>query len=291
METSYKCIPCFFRQIEITNSLIGLSAQERKKIISFLTRRLLQFDFRMPPVVFGRTIYKAITKVSNKKDIFAQEKAKVEQYLLGYNTYFEAMIRKAKDPLHMSARLSCASNAIDFGAGKIPDVKRLFSKMSHSRLFVDDFSLFKRKLSKARCIVVIGDNCAEAYFDKLFIEQIRKHSPRSDVYFVTRSAPIINDITPLDAKRLKLREVAKVISSGCDYPGIMLSKTSRSFKKIYNKADIVISKGQGNFESLYDKKKSIFYLFKIKCVSVVDCLGMRMGSLLFLSNKRATNTA
>ena len=105
------------------------------------------------------------------------------------------------------------------------------------------------------------------------------------MFYAVRSAPIINDILLSDARRIGIDTLARLVSSGCSYPGLFLSKTSKSFRKIYAGADIVISKGQGNFESLADPRKDIFYLFKIKCLSVVNELQLPLGSLLFLHNQ------
>ena len=91
------------------------------------------------------------------------------------------------------------------------------------------------------------------------------------------------------ARKIGIQKTAKILSSGCDYPGIIISKTSKFFKKLYKKADIVISKGQGNFESLADSKKDIFYLFQVKCPAVSDFLSLKESSLLFFYNKKHKN--
>ena len=108
--------------------------------------------------------------------------------------------------------------------------------------------------------------------------------PCLEIFYAVRSLPIINDALVVDAKRAEVDRYAKVFSSGCDYPGLILSKTSKYFKKVWKKVDFVISKGQGNFESL-KSKKDIFYVFKIKCAAVSDFLGLPQDSLLFLYNK------
>jgi len=104
-----------------------------------------------------------------------------------------------------------------------------------------------------------------------------------------RSSPIINDVVVSDARRIGIDKVAKVISSGCDYPGLILSKTFPAFRRIYKDADIVISKGQGNFESFYDDKKDIFYLFQIKCQAVSGLLNIPRDKALFIYNKSINN--
>ncbi|UCC94782.1 MAG: DUF89 family protein [Candidatus Omnitrophota bacterium] len=285
MKTSPQCVECFFRQIAKATSGLRLSRRKKAKAFAILTHELLQFDFNQPPVVFGRTIYKTISKLSGIQDIFAKEKMRIEKHLLKFYSDVEQILHNAKDPLYTAAKLCCAANAIDFGAGKSPDLEKLFSQMRKVHLAINHFHTFRDTLKRAKTILFIGDNCGEAFFDRVFIEELLKYKPTLKIFYATRSSPIINDILIADAKRIGLQEVAGVISSGCDYPGLILAKTSSRFQKIYRKADIVVSKGQGNFESLEDIKKDIFYIFKIKCPTVSDFLRIRLHSLLFLYNK------
>jgi len=108
----------------------------------------------------------------------------------------------------------------------------------------------------------------------------------SDITFVVRGAPIINDVTMEDAISCKIDESAHIITNGSDAPGTILSLCSKEFLETYESADLIISKGQGNFESLVDKKKNIFYFFKAKCSCVAKHVSVPMGSLVMINNKR-----
>lgn len=285
MRTSYLCIPCFFRQIENTSSMVGLSLRKKRYLYEILTKRLLQFDFNYPPVVFGRIIYKTIARLSNKKDPFLKEKIKTERYLLKMIPQIEGYLKRSRSPLYLAAKMSCVANSIDFGAGKRPPLDNIMSQFKNARLYIDHFLIFKRRIKEKSVIVIIGDNCGEAIFDMLFIETLKETYPYVEVFYVTRSSPIINDVVISDTKRIGLQKLAKVISSGCSYPGILLDRISPSFRRIYRKADIVISKGQGNFESLNDENKDIFYLFKVKCPAVSRFLSIPQNKYIFLYNK------
>jgi hypothetical protein len=284
MNTSVKCIGCFFNQAELAVSLLKLEEEKKRKVFFILTKKLLRFDFKNPPVVFGRTIYKTISRIAKEKDIFAKEKLKIENFLKRRISFFEEKLKEKKDALYLSAKLSCLGNSVDFGAGKYPDLERLLFEIEKVKFKVNHFRVFKEKLKKAKRILFIADNCGEVFFDRLFIEEILKTHPFLEIFYAVRSSPIINDALVEDAKRAEIDEYAKVFSSGCDYPGLILSKTSNYFKKVWRKVDFVISKGQGNFESL-KSKKDIFYVFKIKCPTVSDFLGLPVDSLLFLYNK------
>lgn len=285
MKTSQECIWCFFRQAESAAALVKLSEKKRAAAFAFVTGKLLRFDFNRPPVVFGRTVYKTISKISGVKDPFLKEKRKVEDYLAKNTAYLEKVLSQTNNPLSTAGHWSCAANAIDFGAGRVPDVKNLVWEIKKVKLSIDHFDIFRRKLSRAKNLLFIGDNCGESFFDRLFIKEILKCYPRVKVFYAVRSAPIINDVLISDARRAGINRYAKVFSSGCDYPGIILSKTSAGFKKIYNDCEVVVSKGQGNFESLEDRDKDIFYLFKAKCPAVSAFIRRPLNSLLFLYKK------
>lgn len=285
METSLYCIKCFFRQAQSTAQLLRFTSKQRAKLFSFLTEKLLAFDFCQPPVVFGRIIYRALSRMSGTRDIFAKEKLRAEKQLLSNVDSLRRMITIAPDSLHQAAVLACAANAIDFGAGRVPSVNDLLSRLKKERLSVDHVRLFRQYARRAKNILIIGDNCGEALFDRLFIEEIHTAWPHVNIFYAARSAPIINDVLVSDARRVGIGNVARVISSGCDYPGLILSKTSQPFKRIYRSADIIISKGQGNFESFRDGRKRIFYLFKVKCPAVSIFLSLPVDSLLFIFNQ------
>ena len=291
MKTSYKCIQCFFRQIDTASSLAGFNKVKKEKLFIDLTKKLLKFDFNSPPVVFGRTIYKSISRISGKKDIFYSKKIETERYLTNHSYVIENTIGRSKDSLFTAAKMSCAANAIDFGTGKSPDISGFLLKLGSTKLYTNQFALFKKMLKKSRSLLILADNCGEAIFDMFFIREIRKILPRLNIFYAVRSSPIINDVVISDARRIGIDKVAKVISSGCDYPGLILHKTSSIFQRIYNDSDIVVSKGQGNFESFYDDKKNIFYLFQIKCPAVSELLNIPQGQILFIYNKRIDDLA
>lgn len=287
MKTQEACISCFLRQIEHTVGLLELSEVKKKKVFSVLIAKLLKFDLNRPSVVFGREIYSIISRVSGIKDIFAKHKIESERELLKCAGRFEDFIDKSGDPLHCSARFSCAANAIDFGAGWTPDIRKLLNEIKNIPLKVDHFKQFESRLKKANIVLFLGDNCGEAFFDRLFIERIAQKYPGLKIIYSVRSGPMINDATIVDAKRIGLDKAAEVISCGCDYPGLIFSETSKNFKAVYQKADIIISKGQGNFEAFSDPQKEVFYLFKSKCRTVSDYIGLPLNSLLFLYNRNS----
>jgi uncharacterized protein with ATP-grasp and redox domains len=281
MKTSQHCAACFFRQIEKTIEHAKLAPSLKEKALKYFTRQVLNHDYDLPPVVFGRKIYKVISRMAQVHDIFAKQKCAIEKYLLQHANYVEKVLAKSPDSLYLAAKMACAANSIDFGAGRHkPDLEGLIKKLTTIKLRIDDYARLEKDLAMAHNVLIVADNCGESFFDKFFIEQIKIFNPQVKVFYAVRSAPMINDVTLLDARRLGIDKIAEVFSSGCDYPGLILSKTSKKFKSVYRNADVVISKGQGNFEAFNPPRKNIYYFFQLKCSAVTDFTRLPLNSIL-----------
>jgi len=140
---------------------------------------------------------------------------------------------------------------------------------------LSDFHHFQKHLSKAKTILYIGDNAGESVFDRLLIETMNKKT-----FYAVREVPVINDVTKLDALESGLDQVSEIISSGSHAPGTMLNGCSSKFNELFKKADMVISKGQGNYEGLSDERRSIFFLLKAKCPVIAQHLGVTENDIV-----------
>jgi uncharacterized protein with ATP-grasp and redox domains len=142
-------------------------------------------------------------------------------------------------------------------------------------LSIDHYESFKRSMENAKTILYIGDNAGETVFDKILMETFQK-----DTIFAVRDVPIINDATIEDAQKSGIDRIARIVSSGCDTPGTILKRCSPEFMDIFRTADIIISKGQGNYEGLSDEKREIFFLLKVKCRVVARNLDAQVGEMI-----------
>jgi hypothetical protein len=266
-------------------SLVDLTPSDKERFLKDLTRAILKYDFRNPPVIFGRYIYRRFSQITKSEDPFKKEKIRIEGFLKKIISPIERFVDTSPDPLLSAAKLAVWANSIDFGAGNRPNLRHLKEELKKMKFKINHFRIFKDKLYEAKNILVLADNAGETFFDRIFLKEIRREKDNLNIFYATRSGPIINDAQIQDAKKAGIDSYARVISSGCDYPGIILSKASKYFERIYAQAEVIISKGQGNFESLHDRKKHIFYLFKVKCLAVSNYLSLPAGSLLFLYNK------
>ncbi len=146
-----------------------------------------------------------------------------------------------------------------------------------SNIIIFDIEQFEDRLKHAKTLLIIGDNAGETVFDRVLAEDFS----HLDITYAVRSEPVINDATVEDARASGLDRCAGIISTGCNIPGLILEECSEEFLNIFNNADIVISKGQGNFETLSAQKREMFFLLKAKCPVVSKDLGVDINDYVF----------
>jgi uncharacterized protein with ATP-grasp and redox domains len=223
-------------------------------------------------------VYKAIYDTADITDPFKEIKEQCTAQLMPRYNDFKKEIMQTSDPLYAALRYACLGNAIDLGANPdfdiINDLEALFDK----DFDVCHYDKFKESLQKASAILYIADNAGETVFDRLLIEQLA-----IPVMYAVRSQPIINDAVCEDAKNAGIDEVAEIITSGCDAPGTILELCSERFKEIFDNADMIISKGQGNYETLSDQNRPLFFLLKVKCPVIARDIDIPCGSMVLIS--------
>jgi uncharacterized protein with ATP-grasp and redox domains len=157
------------------------------------------------------------------------------------------------------------------------DINHIINRTLSSPLIINDYEKLRSSLDASRRILYLGDNAGEIVFDRLLIEELQK-AKETEIYFVVRERPVINDATLDDALATGMDRVARVVSSGSDAPATILSQCSSDILKLYYSADLIIAKGQGNYESLEGEKGNIFFLLRVKCPVVAKLLNVEFGN-------------
>ena len=285
MKTYLDCIPCFFKQALTAARIAGLNETKIKKIFNHLASVIPEIPLHSTPPEIGMIVYKAIYQAAEIEDPFKEAKHRSTEYLLGIYRELKEQVVSSADPLYTALKLSALGNAIDYGADPDFDIKNDILEIQDTDLDVYHYAQFKKELEQTESILFIADNAGETVMDKLLIEQLKKK-----VIYAVRSRPIINDATLDDAREAGIHKVAEIISSGCDAPGTILRLCSDNFLHIFNSADIIISKGQGNYETLSDAKRLIFFLLKVKCPVIAADMHIKTGNLVLVSNKRSVRS-
>ena len=262
---------------------IVISAQ--KKLMEFLTN--VDINKTSAPIV-GQFAYNLVAEMLGLEDPYQHLKDEYNQLALELYDEVKAIVDSAKDPLFEAIAVAALGNTIDFAAQHQIDLIGDIKNFSLQSFKINDYNEFKKSLEiinrNEGQLLILADNTGEIVFDKLLVETIKKLYPDLEIIVAVRSKPIINDATLKDAEFIGLTNIVKVIES-CPVPGIDLPSATEEFKKYFHeKNGIILSKGQGNFETIFGMEipnKELFYLLKAKCVLMERIFKAKIGDLIF----------
>lgn len=235
----------------------------------------------------ARDLHHIIYKSIPGNDLYKDEKKQSNDIALSYYPGLKELISGSGNPFDTALRLSIAGNIMDFAA--CPEfftdsntyLNNTVKKALSVDFAIDDSVTLKNHLAVTKTLLFIGDNAGEIVFDRLFLETIN----HPDVYYAVRDKPVLNDATREDAQYSGIINTAKVITNGYDAPSTIIEKASDEFLYVYDKADIIISKGQGNFEGLmYNKREDLYFLLVVKCEIIARKIGVKKGDFVTLKN-------
>lgn len=277
MRVHLDCFPCFLRQSVIALRLGTSDGKLQETILKSTLEDIGRSDISKPPAFTTTFIHRRIRQMLGA-DPFRRIKSEYNQIALELYSSLKESVRKSPDPLWMSSRLAIAGNVIDFGIFTSVDIQGAIGRALADKLAADDYGALKETISSIDEVLYLTDNAGEIVFDRLFIETLASLGKR--VTAVVKGSPVINDSTMEDARESGLMEVCEVIDNGSDAVGTILDWTCSSFQETFNRAQLIISKGQANFETLNGVDKNIFFLFQSKCEVVSKELGLSKGSML-----------
>lgn len=211
-------------------------------------------------------------------------KHKYNQYMLSKESVIEEYIRNSEDVMEACIKYVCAGNYIDFGpTGSIDDsiLESLLKKAADEEVSKEELAYLKADLSQAEELVYLTDNCGEIVMDKIFIKILKEQYPGLHITVILRGGPALNDATLDDADEVGLTELADCIGNGASITGTDLSAVSDEAKRLIRESDVIISKGQGNFEGLYGEELNAYFLFLCKCDLFVRRFGLERYASVF----------
>jgi len=276
MQTALDCIPCFARQALEAARFVTDDAAVHGRILRDVLRWAAEMDLAQPPPLVAQRIHRLLRALTGVEDPYRAVKDRFNRMALDMLPALSATVRRAADPLAMALRLAIAGNVIDLGVNgdMTEDEARRCVRNVLNEPFDGDVDAFRQAVGRAGSILYLADNAGEIVLDRLLIEQL----PAGRVAVVVRGGPILNDATMADAQAAGLCDVVEVIDNGSDAPGTILSDCSEAFRRRLADADLVIAKGQGNFETLSDEEADIWFLFKVKCPVIAGHAGLPMGT-------------
>lgn len=290
MQTQLDCIPCFIRQSLEAIRQVCDDEDVIKKTLKRVLREASEFDMNLSPPEMGQKIHRIIREESGNRDPYQKIKEKSTEYALALVDSARKKLEESNDVFSVAVRFAIAGNIMDFALLSAWDKSRIedsFSKVSNHLVDEKMISALKDDIKKSSNVLILGDNAGEAVFDRILIENLPKNV---SVYYAVKDMPIINDATLKDAKEAGIENVAKIISNGTDAPGTILDKCSREFLRIYKSADVVIAKGQANFETLNLEARKVYFLTQIKCPVIADRYRYKVGEWIVTTTDELKNS-
>lgn len=287
MKIYFECLPCFIRQAIEAVKMVTEDTDVQEKVIRKVLYESSKLDFSETSPYMGRIIHRYVKEVSNNSDPYREVKEKFNNAatLLCDELKLEELIEKNENPFDTAVRIAIAGNIIDFGVTSLIDentVRETVEECLEIDIKCNTSKELMEQVNKAKNILYLADNAGEIVFDKFLIKRL----PYEKVTFVVKGEPIINDATMEDAEKVGMTELVKVIDNGADVPGTILKYCSNEFKKEFEEADLIISKGQGNYETLSEiSNKKIFFLLKVKCPVIADDLQCQVGDIILKYNQ------
>lgn len=282
MKIAYECLPCLIREsIESARRITDDTAMQQS-IIKNTMKEVSKLNFSETAPYFGRIIHRYIKEISGNPDPYKDLKAKYNHVATEICKDFNLsdLINNSTSPIDTACRLSIAGNVIDFSVSPQLDedkVRASIEECINNEMENGMTTELIEAVHRANKILFIADNSGEIVFDKLLINEL----PKEKITYVVKGEPIVNDATMEDAIEVGMTDLVRVIDNGSDAQGTIMDLCSDEFKKEFDEADLIIAKGQANYETLTELEyKEIFFLLKAKCQSIADDLNCSLGDLV-----------
>lgn len=277
MKLFLDCLPCMVRQALDASRMATGREDVHEAVMADAIRILSDFErYRNAPEIC-RVIHRSVKAHTGSPDPYRAVKDEAIRSALAVYPLVGQALQGRDDPLYWSLKAAAVGNTMDAALyGNVAVDPRVIHELDRP-FAVCDIEPFRDRLRNARTLLLLGDNAGETVFDRFLLQSL----PDLQVSYAVRSAPIINDATLGDALASGLGECAAVLSTGCDAPGVILDECSAEFQALYRDADIVVSKGQGNYETLSDASREIFFLLKAKCPMIARSLGVGLNEYVF----------
>jgi damage-control phosphatase, subfamily I len=282
MISDHKCKKCCINQIYKLAKLLKVNEEE----VLNLFKKYLKKEPKKTAPEYARFIFEAFEKKTGILDPYEKIKKESNKEAMRLSPVIKNKINFNHNNLKNLIDLSIIGNMIDYGAFKNIDIEKFLTEALSSKFFKYDIEKFEDSINKAKTILYISDNAGEIIFDIQFLKYLK--SKNKEIILSAREKPIINDVTYKEAKELGLEKFSKIISTGARIPGIVKSEMSKEFLDYFYGVDLVIAKGQGNFETIFvekEKPKNLFYLFIVKCEPVATTLKAQIKDKVLMKAK------
>jgi hypothetical protein len=290
MRSYLDCIPCLVRHALQAARFATDDESIHRRVLHEVLREAATLDDSQPPPVMSHRVHRMIRELSGHNDPYRDVKDRFNRFALEQLPRYRQLVADSAAPLETAVRLAIAGNVIDFGPYSDVDedrVEQTVAKALRAPIPRDEIVSLAAAVQQADEILYLADNAGEIVFDRLLIEQL----PEDRVTVVVKGGPAVNDATMDDAVSIGLDDLVSVIGNGSDAPGTLLDDCSPAFRGRFEQAELIIAKGQANYETLSEADGSVFFLLMAKCPVVARDLGVEVGQFVVRQRRQVEEQA
>jgi len=285
MNIDNACVECIINQSRRVTEAIKADDTLSRRIVDYVEASGEHFDFTKSPPVVAATIYEQMAELAGMDDLYAELKQHATEKAKTFLPQLRTELQNSSNKLLTAIKIAVAGNVIDLAAEVTFDLHEEMEKVFETNFAYDDFEKLQISLENASSLLYIGDNVGEHIFDYLCIETLQELYPLLEIYYMVRGNPIINDVTMVEAKEAGFDKLCNLVDSGVNTPGFAYERANKASQKLFDEADLVITKGMGNYECLSPSPRTnLCYLLKVKCNVVANSLGQSVGDIICKMN-------
>ncbi len=294
MKATLDCLDCIVRQAVKVARIATDDPEVQRRIVNETTRRIPDMNLSESPAALSKCAYQITSDITGNVDPYRELKREQNIMALALLPELREMVRTASDPLSAALHLAAAGNVIDLGTMQLHEVddaavRSTITQVMNERFAMDHSDVFRASLARCNDLLYLLDNAGEIVFDMVLIEELLKHTP---VTAVVKGAAILNDVLLEDAEMVGLTDICPVIDNGGAFIGSPLDQVPETFLRRMHQADIIIGKGQGNFETIDEFPGDVFLILRAKCEVVAEVMGVQYGQVGLISTiERRRNMA
>ena len=275
------CVSCIINQSTKVANALGADTILEEKLYFRVQEMSKDFSYKQSPPEIAADVYETMAYIANKTDLYEKVKKDSTKKARTFIPFLKEKIKNSNDKLLTATKMAVAGNVIDLAAAVEFDLAQELEKVFDTTFAHNDFKSLEKKVSNASSIVVLGDNVGEHIFDYLYIQTLQELYPSINFTYMVRGNPIINDVTMIEAKEAKFDKLCNLVDSGVNTPGFTYDRANRVAQELFDDADLVISKGMGNYECLTPSHRdNIVFLLKVKCNVVANSLDKKIGDII-----------
>lgn len=285
MKSTLDCLECIVKQSLRAARIATSDPEVQRRILDETASRIFGMDLEDSPAWLSMQAYDLASQHSGKHDPYRALKREQNEAALALEDSMRARIRQSPDPLETALHISAAGNVIDLGILHTHeiDIEKVIEEVLDQKFAVDHTAALKASLADCRDLLFLLDNAGEIVFDKLLIEELQK---RTTVTAVVKGAPMINDVLMEDAEFVGLTKICEVIDNGGGFIGSPLKHVPQRFLDRMAAADVIIGKGQGNYETIDDFDGNVFLILRAKCEVVAEHMGVKLNQVGLISTRQ-----